>query len=59
MNKGVTMTLFDFKCKHCTTVMEVNENIAPACNTCGNTMERVWSAVAVKFNGTGFYSTGG
>lgn len=53
------MPLFDFKCVCCTEVIEINENIPPACTTCGETMQRVWSAPAVKFNGTGFYSTGG
>ena len=53
------MPLFDFKCTYCTEVIEINENIPPACTTCGETMQRVWSAPAVKFNGTGFYSTGG
>lgn len=31
----------------------------PSCVTCGAPMERVYTAPAVKFNGSGFYSTGG
>ncbi len=53
------MPLYDFKCSACTEVQETNENIPPACGTCGETMHRIWSAPAIKFNGTGFYSTGG
>jgi putative FmdB family regulatory protein len=30
-----------------------------ACGTCGAKLRRVWTAPPVKFNGTGFYSTGG
>ena len=29
------------------------------CETCGAQMRRVFNAPPVKFNGTGFYSTGG
>lgn len=53
------MPAYDFKCETCTTVIETNENIATMCTTCNGTMTRVWSSVAVKFNGLGFYSTGG
>jgi putative FmdB family regulatory protein len=53
------MPLYDFKCTTCNEVTELKENIAPPCNTCNNTMQRVWSTVAVKFNAPGFYSTGG
>lgn len=53
------MPLFDFKCNCCSDVIEVTENIPPACTTCGEIMQRIWSVPAVKFNGPGFYSTGG
>ena len=53
------MPLYDFKCGYCTEVIEINEPIAPACGTCGNLMKRIWSAPAVQFKGSGFYSTGG
>jgi len=53
------MPAFDFKCDTCNSIVETNENIPPMCTTCGGTMIRVWSTVAVKFNGPGFYSTGG
>lgn len=29
------------------------------CNSCGNKLRRIFTAAPVKFNGTGFYSTGG
>lgn len=53
------MPRYDFKCMQCTEIIETEENIPPACSTCGGTMQRLWTAPAVKFNGTGFYSTGG
>lgn len=36
-----------------------DDEIIPLCDNCNRPMERVYSAPAVKFNGTGFYSTGG
>lgn len=53
------MPLYDFKCETCNDVIEINEPIPPACETCGMTMMRIWSAPAVQFKGSGFYSTGG
>lgn len=53
------MPNYDFKCNTCNSVIETNENIPPVCTTCLGTMTRVWSVPAVKFNGPGFYSTGG
>ena len=29
------------------------------CGSCGNKLRRIFTAPPVKFNGTGFYSTGG
>lgn len=53
------MPLYDFKCNVCKEVKETNENIPPACTTCGEIMVRVYSAPAIQFKGTGFYKTGG
>jgi putative FmdB family regulatory protein len=53
------MPNYDFKCETCQSIIETNENIPPVCTTCLSTMIRLWSAPAVKFNGPGFYSTGG
>jgi predicted nucleic acid-binding Zn ribbon protein len=35
------------------------EEVIPVCENCGTEMKRVYYAAPVKFNGTGFYSTGG
>lgn len=53
------MPLYDFKCNTCKEVIELRENIPPACKTCGEVMARVYSAPAIQFKGTGFYKTGG
>ena len=53
------MPLYDFKCQCCNEVIEIDEPVPPPCSTCGNTMLRIWSAPAVHFKGSGFYSTGG
>jgi putative FmdB family regulatory protein len=53
------MPLYDFKCETCNDVIELKEPYAPGCVTCGMTMVRIWSAPAVQFKGSGFYSTGG
>lgn len=36
-----------------------DEEVLPVCNICNQGMKRVYYAAPVKFNGTGFYSTGG
>lgn len=51
--------MYDFKCETCNLVLETNDPALPPCTTCGTTMIRIWSVPAIKFNGTGFYSTGG
>ena len=56
---GYLMPLYDFKCEYCNEVIEINEPDSPPCGTCGNAMKRIWSAPAVQFKGSGFYSTGG
>jgi putative FmdB family regulatory protein len=53
------MPNYDFKCNTCNTVTELQDIALPPCPTCGETMVRVWSSIAVKFNAPGFYSTGG
>jgi len=53
------MPNYDFKCNTCSTVTELQDPALPPCPICGETMVRVWSSVAVKFNAPGFYSTGG
>jgi len=53
------MPMYDFKCLTCNITIEKADRVLPPCPHCGDTMNRVWDAPAVKFNGPGFYSTGG
>ena len=53
------MPLYDFKCLTCKIVLELKDTALPSCPDCGETMARIWDAPAVKFKGSGFYSTGG
>jgi putative FmdB family regulatory protein len=53
------MPAYDFRCEYCKEVIETNQPDSPSCGTCGNAMVRIWSAPAIQFKGTGFYSTGG
>jgi putative FmdB family regulatory protein len=55
------MPTYDYKCEACGITLEIQREFldtAPAM-CCEKSMQRVWSAPAVKFNGPGFYSTGG
>jgi putative FmdB family regulatory protein len=57
-----SMPTYDYECPGEGKVIELSLPFGherPMCTTCGAPMERVYSAPAVKFNGTGFYSTGG
>ena len=36
-----------------------DDEIVPVCKSCDTEMKRVYYAPPVKFNGSGFYSTGG
>lgn len=53
------MPIYEFKCLICNAQYEViheaGEERLPVC--CGISMERVWTAPAVHFKGSGFYST--
>jgi len=53
------MPYYDFECRVCRIVIETNDSAPPSCTSCGNAMVRIWSAPAVQFKGSGFYSTGG
>jgi predicted nucleic acid-binding Zn ribbon protein len=35
------------------------DEVVPTCDNCGSKMTRVYVAAPVKFNASGFYSTGG
>ena len=36
-----------------------DEEVIPTCDNCNAEMKRVYYSAPVKFNGSGFYSTGG
>lgn len=53
------MPRYDFKCIACNSQIEfektINDDAYPKC--CNKVMQRVWTAPAAIFNGSGFYST--
>lgn len=53
------MAYYDFECKVCAKVIEIDDSNPPSCTCCGNVMVRIWSAIPAHFKGSGFYSTGG
>ena len=64
--KGLVLVpSYDFKCSTCGATREVfihhkeYEKYIVRCEVDYKPMERVFSAPAIKFNGSGFYSTGG
>ena len=63
--KGLVLVAsYEYKCNNDDEVVVVTrgmteDEILPYCDTCNEPMSRVYTAAPVKFNGTGFYSTGG
>ena len=60
----VLVASYEYKCNNDSEVVIVTrsmteDEIIPYCDTCNEPMARVYTAAPVKFNGTGFYSTGG
>ena len=56
------MPTYDYECRTCLTKHEYSLPImheTPACEVCGESMFKIFTAVPVKFNASGFYSTGG
>lgn len=58
------MASYEYKCKNDSEVVIVtrgmtDDEIIPYCDTCNDPMTRVYNPAPVKFNGSGFYSTGG
>lgn len=57
------MPTYEFKCATCGITMDMNVPVQDRDSvwecSCGDPMKRVYKAVPVKFNGPGFYSTGG
>jgi predicted nucleic acid-binding Zn ribbon protein len=55
---------YEYKCSIDGSVITITrgmteDEIIPYCDECNEPMGRLYSAPPVKFNGTGFYSTGG
>jgi predicted nucleic acid-binding Zn ribbon protein len=55
---------YEYKCEIDSSTITISrgmteEEIIPYCDSCNEPMVRVYSAPPVKFNGSGFYSTGG
>jgi putative FmdB family regulatory protein len=55
---------YEYKCSSDGSVITITrgmteDEIIPYCDECNEPMGRLYSAPPVKFNGTGFYSTGG
>ena len=57
--KGGLMPRYDYTCSICSSQVEFEKSIGddkyPVC--CNESMQKVWSAPAAIFNGSGFYST--
>ena len=58
------MPTYEYRCDDCSTSEEHYRTIderdnSPSCQYCTRTMRRIILATPVKFNGAGFYSTGG
>lgn len=54
------MAVYEYKCDECQSEIETNLHfeVGPDCSVCFRLMKRVWTAPAVQFKGSGFYSTG-
>jgi len=60
----VLMASYEYKCRADGSTQTIQrgmteDEVVPLCAICKEPMERVYSAPPVKFNGSGFYSTGG
>ena len=58
------MATYEYKCDGDSQTVTITrgmteDEIIPYCDTCNEPMSRVYSPTPVKFNGSGFYSTGG
>jgi putative FmdB family regulatory protein len=60
---GDEMPTYEYECQTCKETadkhVEMDDRDNPWDCACGGPMKRVYTAVPVKFNGSGFYSTGG
>jgi predicted nucleic acid-binding Zn ribbon protein len=60
----VLVASYEYKCEKDSSTQTIqrgmtDDEIIPLCDACNAPMNRVYSAPPVKFNGSGFYSTGG
>lgn len=58
------MATYEYRCDADSNTIVIDrpmseKEVFPVCNICNQDMKRVYYAAPVKFNGTGFYSTGG
>jgi len=60
----VLMATYEYKCDADSSIIAITrgmteDEIIPYCDECNEPMVRLYNAAPVKFNGSGFYSTGG
>ena len=60
----VLVATYDYECPGDGEIVTIERGMTEAeqeyaCGTCGSKLRRIYTAPPVKFNGTGFYSTGG
>lgn len=60
----VLMATYEYLCPFGNELVSVErgmteEEVIPRCENCNTEMKRVYYSAPVKFNGSGFYSTGG
>jgi putative FmdB family regulatory protein len=57
------MPTYEYRCRDCKEVYVLSKNVDERDDrvecVCGSELRRVYNVPAIKFNGTGFYSTGG
>lgn len=55
------MARYDYRCTSCGNVFEVEHGMTErpevTCPSCGGAADKVFSAIGIKFEGSGFYNT--
>ena len=55
------MPTYSYRCRSCEVAFEVQQDFSEdsltSCKSCGGTLRKLFSAVGVSFQGTGFYRT--
>ena len=54
--------IYQYQCPNDNSVIEIERKMTDpegtyVCNNCGATLTRIWNAVPITFNGSGFYKT--